>query len=63
MSPNVSIMLKCSEQRGAPGTFQMTETGNQGSSYATHGKYKYREKNTDTNTKTKAQIQRQDTVT
>ena len=40
----------------------MTETGNQGSSYATHGKYKYREKSTDTNTKTKAQIQRQETV-
>ena len=40
----------------------MTETANQGSSYATHGKYKYREKSTDTNTKTKAQIQRQETV-
>ena len=41
----------------------MTETGNQGSSYATHGKYKYREKSTDTNTKTKAQIQGRETVT
>ena len=41
----------------------MTETGNQGSSYATHAKYKYREKSTDTNTKTKAQIQGQETVT
>ena len=41
----------------------MTETGNQGSSYATHGKYKYREKSTDTNTKTKAQIQGQETAT
>ena len=41
----------------------MTETGNQGSSYATHGKYKYREKSIDTNTKTKAQIQGQETAT